>query len=711
MDAVVAQLLRGGVDQRADRLGAGRPQPAARHGAAGAAAGDLDHRAAAALPRSARALSERNTKPCSATAPPHPRQSSIVASAIGPPPKPPLPPLGGRAALTALTSRSRPPSSARARRDRLAQRLPGRRRRPPGRARRGRARVSSVSALRATAAPGQPELRSGRGSRRRGCGRRGRAPRASWNRTRFSRRRRGVERAEQPARAARHAGQLDQVVGQRRAARRRSSCSDAIGRQCSSTSRAGSPADVVALEVLGPQPQAGVAGERRVAGDDVDLGVVEQRVLVEVGGADREPRVVDDADLGVHVERAGALAGARAGSSRRGSACAPSSAATSRPSIPRVSSWPLLALCGSRTTIAEVVARRVAQLVLEDVRRSPATTGTGSRGRSGAARCAARARRSRGSRTRRAGARRRRPRARCGRAGPSCRRPARAASGSASASPATASQRSAKWAATSRDDRPAQQRATRRASRSRPPCAGARWSRSGRRPARSGRCRRRTRPRRRRSRSSRGGSASSGRAASSSHWIFVPRTSCVALGLDARPRRGWKTGTGAPAHTSTRTGTRSATSASSSRTGRRRRAGRGRSPAPGATSRRARGAARRGSPRPSRGSALRAVDQHLERVALARRRRAVSRPQALAWPGASACELPVPAQAAQVVVDHRALDRRRRRAASKRSRSRGCHAATPYPLASARPWPSRPQPTPQRLAAIREQMSLLSDYL
>ena len=73
-------------------------------------------------------------------------------------------------------------------------------------------------------------------------------------------------------------------------------------------------------------------------------------VLVEVGRADREPGVVDDADLRVHVERAGRLAGARV--DRRGEEAAPpSSAATSRPSIPRVSSCPLLALCGSRTTM------------------------------------------------------------------------------------------------------------------------------------------------------------------------------------------------------------------------------------------------------------------------------------------------------------------------------------------------------------------------
>ena len=57
------------------------------------------------------------------------------------------------------------------------------------------------------------------------------------------------------------------------------------------------------LEVLLPELQPRGAGERRVAGHDVDLGVVEQRVLVEVGGADGEPGVVDDPDLGVDVER------------------------------------------------------------------------------------------------------------------------------------------------------------------------------------------------------------------------------------------------------------------------------------------------------------------------------------------------------------------------------------------------------------------------
>ena len=37
-------------------------------------------------------------------------------------------------------------------------------------------------------------------------------------------------------------------------------------------------------------------------GDDVHLGVVEEGVFVQVGGAERQPAVVDDPDLGVHVD-------------------------------------------------------------------------------------------------------------------------------------------------------------------------------------------------------------------------------------------------------------------------------------------------------------------------------------------------------------------------------------------------------------------------
>ena len=78
----------------------------------------------------------------------------------------------------------------------------------------------------------------------------------------------------------------------------------AIGRQSSSKTVAGLPAISCsgALEMLAPEPQPRRAGDRFVVRDDVHLGVVEERVRVEVRGADGEPAVVDDADLGVDVD-------------------------------------------------------------------------------------------------------------------------------------------------------------------------------------------------------------------------------------------------------------------------------------------------------------------------------------------------------------------------------------------------------------------------
>jgi len=62
--------------------------------------------------------------------------------------------------------------------------------------------------------------------------------------------------------------------------------------------------DVVPLQVLAPEAESRRARRLRVAYDEVDLGVVEERVLVQVRGADRQPLVVDDADLRVHVDGA-----------------------------------------------------------------------------------------------------------------------------------------------------------------------------------------------------------------------------------------------------------------------------------------------------------------------------------------------------------------------------------------------------------------------
>ena len=103
------------------------------------------------------------------------------------------------------------------------------------------------------------------------------------------------------------------------------------------------------------------------------------------------------------------------------------------------------------------------------------------------------------------------------------------------------------------------------------------------------------------------------------------------------------------------------------------------------------------------GQRVLAVDQHLELVALARRRAGLC-PQSLGRRRERA-QLVVAAQAPHVVVDHRALDPVADRGVET---VEDLHAA-PVP-ASLRSMASD-QPTPQRLAAIREQMSLLSDYL
>src|SRR4051812_12383414 len=64
------------------------------------------------------------------------------------------------------------------------------------------------------------------------------------------------------------------------------------------------------LEMLRPEPSARTGGELRVMNDEVHLRVVEERVFVQVGGAEGEPGVVDDPDLCVDVDRIGMQAGA-----------------------------------------------------------------------------------------------------------------------------------------------------------------------------------------------------------------------------------------------------------------------------------------------------------------------------------------------------------------------------------------------------------------
>ena len=108
-----------------------------------------------------------------------------------------------------------------------------------------------------------------------------------------------------------------------------------------------------------------------------------------------------------------------------------------------------------------------------------------------------------------------------------------------------------------------------------------------------------------------------------------------------------------------------------------------------------------------RGQGVLAVDQHLERVALARRGRP-SAPTGPRSPARSPRAARGGASAAGGDGSSRARCRRLRR------RRRGLRVGPPcliaYPLASRLNMASDLS-TPQRLAAIREQMSLLSDYL
>ena len=374
-----------------------------------------------------------------------------------------------------------------------------------------------------------------------------------------------------------------------------------------------------------------------------------------------------------------------------------------------MSSWPLLAVCGQQHDDAEVVARWFGAASSRGCRRSPATTGTGSRGRSGCARRAARGRRPRGRRTRRAGARGRRPRARCAVNWTVDLAGRRGSSGSASASPAVASQRSAKWAATSRDDRAAQQRARV------VPADRLLLVRVRAGVVAVARERREV------------DAADEGELVVDDHELLVvavhhPRAR-VQLALDlravasaarARPSRSRAAARRpAPARPPTRSpapGSARRSRPAASRTGG--------SPCavPGSQSRRIglevpgadvdvalRAADRLGHPRERVG----AVDQHLHRVAV----RAAARPSAPTGPRS-----PAPARRAArggaiaACGDGSSRARCRRRRRRPRGRESGPPCLLAYPLLSPTNMASD-QSTPQRLAAIREQMSLLSDYL
>ena len=165
--------------------------------------------------------------------------------------------------------------------------------------------------------------------------------------------------------------------------RSRSSCSSAIGRQRSSmTSRA--VAGDLSSGARGARPRAAAAcrGRAPVVDDDVHLGVVEQRVLVQVRRADVSQRSSTiptfawtytglRAPAPVCAERASRGSGRRRRRPRR-----------ARRADRACRRAPLFGLRGQHDDQAEVVVRGVAQLVGEDPDDLAATRGTGSRGRS-----------------------------------------------------------------------------------------------------------------------------------------------------------------------------------------------------------------------------------------------------------------------------------------------------------------------------------------
>ena len=149
------------------------------------------------------------------------------------------------------------------------------------------------------------------------------------------------------------------------------------------------------LEVLRPQAQARLASEGGLAADDVHLGVVEQGVVVEIRRTDGDPGVVDDPNLGMHVQRA-REAPVRELIVAARKRLLPSSAAARTPTGRASSRRRCWGATGSSTTTRKSLGGF--RSFLRGSRRAQATTGTGSRDRPARARRAALGCRSRGSR-------------------------------------------------------------------------------------------------------------------------------------------------------------------------------------------------------------------------------------------------------------------------------------------------------------------------
>ena len=117
--------------------------------------------------------------------------------------------------------------------------------------------------------------------------------------------------------------------------------------------------------MLRPQPETSCPRDALVERDDVHLGVVEERVRVQVRRAEREPAVVDDADLRVHVHGIAQVSFARVDRARE-EARRLVGGVDERGDLSARDVGAVVRACGQQDEDAEVVARRVLQLVRED---------------------------------------------------------------------------------------------------------------------------------------------------------------------------------------------------------------------------------------------------------------------------------------------------------------------------------------------------------
>src|SRR5205823_7700245 len=97
-----------------------------------------------------------------------------------------------------------------------------------------------------------------------------------------------LERAEQASRAVRGSGEANEAVRQRlsETAPLELLLRDRLPALLDELKRLAGDRSSRQLEMLGPQPLPRLAGDGLVAGDEVQLGVVEERVLVQVRRAD-----------------------------------------------------------------------------------------------------------------------------------------------------------------------------------------------------------------------------------------------------------------------------------------------------------------------------------------------------------------------------------------------------------------------------------------